>query len=95
MSNHNSHQSPAEKSAQKMFRSAAQNAPAKQNGKSERALTAAKTARLRGLRLAMEKVEQEAAEKRSSEQGESKSPPPARRKRATAVKAAPMVRMIY
>jgi len=84
----------AQKVAQKYFaKTAAQDDTlAKQTLKKERAVTAAKTARLRDLRLAKEAQDKEEADRLAKETG---VVPPVRRKRATAVKPAKMIRMSY
>ena len=82
-----------EKNAQKYFRKTEQSeALSKQTRKKERTADAAKTARLRGLRLAKEAVDKEEADKLAAKKSEAQSKRPARRlpqpKRAS-------VRMIY
>jgi hypothetical protein len=86
-------QSTAQKGAQKYFKKVTQDDTlAKQARKKERAVGAAKTAKLRALRLAKEASDKEVADKQLSENGG--SVPAARRKRAPVVKSA-MVRMSY
>ena len=94
MSNSATTQNPAEKNAQKYFRKAEQNDTiAKQARKTERQVSAAKTAKLRGLRLAKELADKDEAEKRAAEAGP--NPGHTRAKRAAKVKPAAMVRMTY
>jgi uncharacterized protein (DUF2344 family) len=98
MSNQTTTQNPAEKNAQKYFRKAEQNETlAKQTRKTERQVHAAKTAKLRGLRLAKELADREEAEKLAAEEGTKNADAPsrARAKRAAKVKPAAMVRMTY
>jgi hypothetical protein len=87
-------QSTAQKGAQKYFKKEAQDDTlGKQARKKERAAGAAKTAKLRALRLAKEAVDKEVADKQAAENGG--KPPAARRKRTAAAKPAGMVRMSY
>ena len=87
-------QSTAQKGAQKYFKKVAQDDTlAKQARKKERAVGAAKTAKLRALRLAKEASDKEVADKQAAENGG--AVPSARRKRVPAVKSAGMVRMSY
>ena len=98
MTNQTTTQNPAEKNAQKYFRKAEQSDTlAKQGRKTERQANAAKTAKLRGLRLAKELADKEEAEKLASEGGTKNpdAPSRARTKRAAKVKPAAMVRMTY
>jgi hypothetical protein len=82
----------AEQNAQKYFWSARpQEVPLKRSQKAERALDAAKTAKLRALRLAKEQADKEEAEKIAAENPAPKPKSP-KRTRAKPVK---MVRMIY
>ena len=91
---HQTKQSTAQKGAQKYFtKTAPDDTLAKQTRKKERAAGAAKTAKLRGLRLAKEAADREEADKLAAETVG--TAPPARRKRAAAVKPAGMVRMSY
>jgi hypothetical protein len=86
-----SKQSTAEKGAQKYFKKEIQDETlAKQTRKKERAADAAKTAKLRALRLAKEAADKEATEMQTAKTGGV----PAKRKRAAAVKST-MVRMSY
>jgi hypothetical protein len=80
----------AEKNAEKHFRNArSQEVPLKKSVRAERALDAAKTAKLRALRLAKEQADKAEAEKIAAE-----NPKPKPRSRKPA-KPAKMVRMIY
>ena len=84
-------QSTAQKGAQKYFKSEAHDeTAAKQARKKERAGEAAKTAKLRALRLAKEAADKEVTDKTTAENGGV----PTKRKRAAAVKST-MVRMSY
>ena len=86
-----SKQSNAEKGAQKYFKKEVQDETlAKQARKKERAAGAAKTAKLRALRLAKEAADKEVTDKQAAETGGV----PAKRKRTAAVKST-MVRMSY
>ena len=88
-------QNTAATNAQKYFRKAEQtDASVNQMRRTERQAAAAKTAKLRGLRLAKDeadKAAQEAAQGTSKPEGET----PIRRKRVAKAKAAPMIRMTY
>ena len=80
----------AEKNAEKYFRNAGkQELPLKKSARAERAQDAAKTAKLRALRLAKEQADKTEAEKIAAENPTQK---PKNRKRA---KPAKMLRMIY
>ena len=80
----------AERNAEKYFRNASkQELPLKKSAKAERAQDAAKTARLRALRLAKEQADKAEAEKMAVENPTQK---PQNRKRT---KPARMLRMIY
>jgi hypothetical protein len=95
MANPSHPQNSAEKNAQKYFRKAEQSDTlAKETRKKEKASTAAKTAKLRGLRLAKESADKEEADKAAAAKGEGKPGTASKRKRA-APKPAPMVRMTY
>jgi hypothetical protein len=86
-------QNTAATNAQKYFRKAEQSeASANQARKTERQNNAAKTAKLRGLRLAKEQADKAATEEQNSEKPASQPP----RARARAVKAKrTMIRMSY
>jgi hypothetical protein len=97
MANPSHPQNSAEKNAQKYFRKAEQSDTlAKDARKKEKATTAAKTAKLRGLRLAKESADKEEADRAAAAKAEGKpgTQPQSKRKRA-APKPAPMVRMTY
>lgn len=82
----------AQKGAQKYFTKTAQDdALSKEIRKKERSATAAKTARLRALRLNKEAADRQEADKLATE----KDVTPAQRKRKPAVKSVKMVRMSY
>jgi hypothetical protein len=87
-------QNSAATNAQKYFRKADQaEASVNQLRRTERQATAAKTAKLRGLRLAKDeadKAAQEAAEGASKPEGETRT-----RKRVAKAKPASMIRMTY
>jgi hypothetical protein len=96
MANPTTPQQNTEKNAQKYFKKAgAQDETlAKQTRKKELAAAAAKTAKLRDLRLAKERADKEASDKLAAEQpGTAAEAKP--RKRATPAKAPTMVRMTY
>ena len=98
MANPTTPQNTAEKNAQKYFRKADQSDTlAKQSRKKERSADAAKTAKLRGLRLAKEQTDKEEAEKVAAEHAANKtgSPQPAKAKRVAAAKPPAMKRMTY
>ena len=83
----------SQKSAQKYFAKAPQDdSLAKEMTRKERALTAAKTARLRALRLAKEAADKEQADKLATQGPRTL---PARRERRSAAKSAKVVRMSY
>ena len=87
-------QNTAEKNAQKYFKKADQSDTlAKQGRKKERAADAAKTARLRGLRLAKEQTDKQEADRLAEESGTPAGAQPRRSKRAA--KPAPMKRLTY
>lgn len=88
----------AGKNAQRYFRKAGQSdTAAKQLRKSERSAEAAKTARLRDLRLAKEKFDQEEADRATAEQTAANVgvAGPAKAKRVAKTKPPAMKRMIY
>jgi hypothetical protein len=88
-------QSTAQKGAQKYFKKESHDDDTlgKQARKKERAAGAAKTAKLRALRLAKEAADKDVADKQAAENGG--KVPAAKRKRAAAAKPAGMVRMSY
>ena len=90
-----SRQNTAATNAQKFFRKAEQSeATVNHMRRTERQATAAKTAKLRGLRLAKDeadKAAQEAAGSASKPEGETRT----RRKRVAKAKPASMIRMTY
>jgi hypothetical protein len=84
----------AQKGAQKYFTKTGQDdALAKETRKKERTATAAKTARLRALRLAKEAADKEEADKLAAQKTD--TPAPAPRKRVAAAKPVKFVRMSY
>ena len=85
-------QSTAQKGAQKYFKKEAQDDTHAKQARKERAAGAAKTAKLRALRLAKEAADKEVADKQAAEGGQV---PAAKRKRASVAKPAGMVRMSY
>ena len=88
----------AEKNAQKFFKKAEQNDTlAKRTRKKERSDHAAKTAKLRGLRLAKEMVDKAEADKQAAEKNEAMTDAQRekQRKRAAIVKPAARIRMTY
>lgn len=98
MSNPMAPQNTAEKNAQKYFRKAEQaDTLAKQSRKTERNVAAVKTAKLRGLRLAKELADKEAAERQTAEDSANNTGVrlQTRPKRALKAKPAAMVRMSY
>jgi len=98
MANPTTPQNNAEKNAQKYFRKADQNDTlAKQSRKKERAADAAKTAKLRGLRLAKEQSDKDEADKVAAERAANQTgaPHPTKAKRVTASKPPAMRRMTY
>jgi hypothetical protein len=87
-------QSSAQKGAQKYFKKeAAQDDSHAKQARKERAANAAKTAKLRGLRLAKEAAEKDSADKSATESHGATSAAP--RKRTSAMKTTGMVRMRY
>ena len=88
-------QSSAEKNAQKHFKKAEQSdTSAKRTFKTARAVDAAKTAKLRGLRLAKEAADKDEADKLAAEKTSNGEAPPRPRRKAPKAKVT-MVRMIY
>jgi hypothetical protein len=84
----------AQKGAQKYFTKTAQDDTlAKEVRKKERSATAAKTAKLRALRLAKEATDKEAADQLAAQN--TGAIPAARRKRVAAVKPVRMLRLSY
>jgi hypothetical protein len=84
----------SQKGAQKYFAKALQDdSLAKEIARKERAVTAAKTARLRALRLAKEAADKEQADKLAAQETSAVFSPP--RKRRPAGKSAGVVRMRY
>ena len=86
-------QSTAQKGAQKYFKKEAQDETFAKRTRKERATDAAKTAKLRALRLAKEAADKEVADKQAAENGT--QPSAARKKRSPPAKPAGMVRMSY
>jgi predicted HAD superfamily phosphohydrolase len=83
-----------EKNAQKYFRKAEQSdTTLKHDNRTERAKAAGKTAKLRELRLAKERVDNEELERIAAEKA--KNGVPATRKRVEKVKPPAMIRMTY
>lgn len=94
MANQTAPHNGAENNAQKYFKKAEQSdTTAKNTRKKERADHAAKTARLRALRLAKETADKQAADKQAAENPGAKTDK-TRRKRNVAAKPA-AIRMIY
>jgi hypothetical protein len=88
----------AEKNAQKFFKKAEQSDTlAKRTRKKEKSDHAAKTAKLRGLRLAKETVDKAEADKQAAEKTEAMTDAQRekQRKRAAVVKPAARIRMTY
>src|SRR5258705_13658510 len=98
MANPTSPPNNAEKNAQKFFKKAEQSDTlAKRTRKKEKSDYAAKTAKLRGLRLAKETVEKAEADKQAAEKTEAMTDAQRekQRKRAAIVKPAARIRMTY
>ena len=98
MANSTSPPNSAEKNAQKFFKKAEQNDTlAKRTRKKERSDHAAKTAKLRGLRLAKETVDKAEADKQAAEKTEAMTDAQRekQRKRASVVKPPARIRMTY
>ena len=88
----------AEKNAQRFFKKSEQSdALAKRDRKKERTDHAAKTAKLRGLRLAKESEDKAEADKQAAEKSEAMTDAQRekQRKRAAVVKPAARIRMTY
>jgi hypothetical protein len=98
MANSTSPPNNAEKNAQKFFKKAEQSDTlAKRTRKKEKSDHAAKTAKLRGLRLAKETEEKAEADKQAAEKSEAMTDAQRekQRKRAAVVKPAARIRMTY
>jgi hypothetical protein len=85
--------STAQKSAQNYFRKSVDVDTLAKQTRKERVLSAAKTARLRGLRLTKEAADKEEADKRAVQTGDAAAS--GRSKRAPAIRSAKTVRMSY
>jgi hypothetical protein len=83
----------AQKSAQNFFRKSVQVDPLAKQTYEERAVNAAKTARLRGLRLTKEAADKEEVDKLAVHTGD--AVPLGRSKTVPAIRSAKMVRMSY
>jgi hypothetical protein len=89
-------QSSAEKNAQKHFKKAEQrDSSSNKTFKTARALDVAKTAKLRGLRLAKEAADKDEADKLAAEKTANGEVAPRARRKTPKVKRVAMVRMIY
>jgi len=89
-------QNNAANNAQKFFRKAEQaDATVNQMRRTERQATAAKTAKLRGLRLAKDEADKAAQEAAQQSGGKAEGEPQTRRKRTAKAKPAHMIRMTY
>lgn len=88
-------QNNAANNAQKFFRKAEQaDATVNQMRRTERQATAAKTAKLRGLRLAKDEADK-AAQEAAQSAGKTEGEPQKSRKRTAKAKPAHMIRMTY
>jgi len=87
---------PAQKGAQKYFTKAAQDDTlAKELRKKERSAMAAKTAKLRALRLAKEAADKEEADRLAGQKTDAAPSPKPKRVTAPAAKAAKVTRITY